>query len=73
MESFDINTIVNIFEDGETAEEYTKLIDYGLPFSTVNKISDKKLSLEALKSQNYDQSIFDDYEKIIISETMPLL
>ena len=73
MESFDINTIVNIFEDGETSEEYTKLIDYGLPFSTVNKISDKKLSLEALKSQNYDQSIFDDYEKIIISETMPLL
>ena len=72
-DDFDINEIINIFEDGETPEEYARLIDYGLPFSTVGKIADHKLSINNLKTQEYDLNIFDDYERIIISETMPLL
>ena len=72
-DDFDINGIINIFEDGETPEEYSRLIDYGLPFSTVGKIADHKLSINNLKTQEYDLNIFDDYERIIISETMPLL
>lgn len=72
-DDFDINGIINIFEDGESPEEYSKLIDYGLPFSTVGKISDFKLSVEDLKAQRYDHSKFDDYENIIIGEILPLL
>ena len=70
---FDINRLINIFEEGETSDEYSKLIDYGLPLTTVSKISDNKISLENLKNKEYDQSKFDEYEKIIIEETMNLL
>ena len=70
---FDINKLINIFEEGETPEEYSKLIDYGLPLATVSKICDNKISLEKMKNKEYDQSKFDEYEKIIIEETMNLL
>ena len=70
---FDINKLINIFEEGETSDEYSKLIDYGLPLPTVSKISDNKISLENLKNKEFDHSKFDDYEKIIIEETMNLL
>ena len=70
---FDINRLINIFEEGETSDEYSKLIDYGLHLTTVSKISDNKISLENLKNKEYDQSKFDEYEKIIIEETMNLL
>ena len=70
---FDINRLINIFEEGDTSDEYTQLIDYGLPLTTVSKISDNKISLEKLKNKEYDQSKFDEYEKIIIEETMNLL
>lgn len=70
---FDINRLINIFEDGETSEEYSKLLDYGIPITTVTKISNSKISVENLKNQNYDSNLFDEYEKIIIGETISLL
>ena len=69
----DINRLINIFEDGETSEEYSKLLDYGIPITTVTKISNSKISVENLKNQNYDSNLFDEYEKIIIGETISLL
>ena len=70
---FDINRLINIFEDRETSEEYSKLIDYGIPISTVNKISSNKISYEDLKNNNYNSNCFDEYENIIIKETIRLL
>lgn len=70
---FDINRLINIFEDGETSEEYSKLLDYGIPITTITKISNNKISIENLKKRNYDSKIFDEYEKIIIEETINLL
>lgn len=70
---FDINRLINIFEDGETSEEYSKLLDYGIPITTITKISNNKISVENLKKRNYDSKIFDEYEKIIIEETISLL
>lgn len=70
---FDINKLINIFEDRDTKEEYSKLIDYGLPITTVDKISDSGISLDDLKAQEYDDKNFDDYEKIIIREVVDLL
>ena len=70
---FDINRLINIFEDGETSEEYSKLLDYGIPITTITKISNNKISIENLKNRNYDSKIFDEYEKIIIEETISLL
>lgn len=70
---FDINRLINIFEDRETSEEYSKLIDYGIPISTVNKISSNKISYEDLKNDNYNSNFFDEYENIIIKETIRLL
>lgn len=70
---FDINRLINIFEDGEAPEEYSKLIDYGIPMTTVTKISNNKISLSDLKKQDYDSSCFDEYEKIMINEAINLL
>ena len=70
---FDINKLINIFEEGETAEEYSKLIDYGLPITTVAKISDNNISMEELKSHNFDENLFDSYERLIITETLNLI
>lgn len=70
---FDINKLINIFEDRDTKEEYSKLIDYGLPITTVDKIADNGISLEDLKAKVYADKNFDDYEKIIIQEAVNLL
>ena len=70
---FDINKLINIFEDKDTKEEYSKLIDYGLPITTVGKISDNGISLEDLKKEKYDDKNFDNYEKIIIHDVVNLL
>ena len=70
---FDISKLINIFEDRDTKEEYSKLIDYGLPITTVDKIADSGISFEDLKAKKYDDKSFDDYEKIIIQEAIDLL
>lgn len=70
---FDINRLINIFEDGEAPKEYSKLLDYGIPITTVAKAYNNKISIENLKNKNYDSKVFDDYEKIIIEETISLL
>lgn len=72
-EDFDINRLINIFEEGETSEEYSKLLDYGIPITTIAKISNNKIGIENLKNQDYDSNVFDEYEKIIIKETISLL
>ena len=63
--NFDINRLINIFEDGKTSEKYSKLLDYGIPINTIAKISNNKISIESLKNQDYDSENFDEYEKII--------
>ncbi len=70
---FDINKLFNIFEDRDVKDEYSKLIDYGLPITTINKISDSGISFDDLKSKKYDDGIFDDYEKIILDEIIVFL
>lgn len=70
---FDINKLINIFEDRDVKEEYTKLIDYGLPMTTINKIIDSEISFDNLKTKVYDDKNFDDYEKIIIREAVEFL
>lgn len=70
---FDIAKLINIFEDGDTTEEYERLLDCGLPITTINKISDNAISIDDLKSRKYDQSHFDDYEKIIINEMIDFM
>lgn len=70
---FDINKLFNIFEDRNVKDEYSKLIDYGLPITTINKISDSGISFDDLKSKKYDDGIFDDYEKIILDEIIVFL
>lgn len=70
---FDIKRLINIFEDGEAPEEYSKLLDYGIPITTIAKASDNKISIDNLKNKNYDSKVFDEYEKIILEETISLI
>lgn len=70
---FDIYKVVDIFEDGLIDENYSKLIDYGIPQITVDKIISNDITIQNIKSGNYDSSIFDSYEKIIIKDVVNLL
>ena len=70
---FDLNKLINIFEDGETSEEYNKLIDYGLPILTVEKIIKKGLKIYEIKNNQINYDDFDEYEKIMIQELIELL
>lgn len=70
---FDINKLINIFEDRDIKEEYSKLIDYGLPITTIDKIVDSGISFDDLKAKRYDDENFDNYEKIILLEAASLL
>lgn len=65
---FDILKLINIFEDGYSENEYIKLIDCGLPPTTINKLSEKSINLERIKNQDYDDANLDSYEKIILNE-----
>ncbi len=69
---FDINRLVTFFEDNESSEEYSRLIDCGLPFSVIEKMKSAKIDIDQLKNGKYDASLFDDYEIMIINETAKL-
>lgn len=70
---YDINRIINIFEDGDSDDEYAQLLDYGIPITTVNKLEENKITLEHIKNGDYDKSILDTYETIIIDEAAVLI
>ena len=72
-DDYDINKIINIFEDGDSDDEYSQLLDYGIPITTVNKLSENKISIENIKHGNYDKSKLDTYEAIILDEAAALI
>jgi len=72
-DDYDINKIINIFEDGDPDDEYSQLLDYGIPISTVNKLAENKISIDNIKRRDYDKSKLDTYEGIILDEASYLL
>lgn len=72
-DDYDINKIINIFEDGDSDDEYSQLLDYGIPITTVNKLAENKISLENIKQGGYDKSKLDTYEAIILDEAAALI
>ena len=72
-DDYDINKIINIFEDGDSDDEYSQLLDYGIPITTVNKLSENKISIENIKQGDYDKSKLDTYEAIILDEAAALI
>ena len=70
---YDTKRIIDIFENGDTPEEYLELIDHGLPFLTIEKIKKQRISIDDLKKDSFDDSMFDEYERILIEEIVPLL
>lgn len=72
-DNYDINKIINIFEDGDSDDEYLQLLDYGIPVTTINKLIENRILLESIKRGDYDKSKLDAYEAIIIDEAAPLI
>lgn len=70
---FDIKKLVNIFEDGDYDDEYTKLTDYGLPMTLISKLSTNKVSLDDIRDLNYDSTSIDSYENMMIKDIASLL
>lgn len=64
----DSKKAVLIFENGNISDKYDSLIDYGVSNDIIIKICDNKISYDELVNMNFDQSIFDEYELIVLKE-----
>ena len=57
-----------LFENGNISDKFDALIDYGISNDIIIKICDNKISYDELLDMAFDQSIFDDYELIVLKE-----
>lgn len=69
----DVKKISLLFEDGSIYDDYSKMIDYGVSNDLIMKLHDNKISIQILKSGEYSQSLFDEYEKLLIEEFLNIL
>jgi hypothetical protein len=57
------------FEDGISSnDELKKLIDFGISNDVIMKIYQNDISVNSIINGNYDKTLFDDYEQIILKD-----
>jgi hypothetical protein len=69
----DVKKITLLFEEGSTFDDYSSLIDYGIPNDIIMELQEKQISIEQLKTGEYNKSLFDDYEQLILNEFLNIL
>ncbi len=78
MQKFDSTKLdskrtVMLFEDGTNNEEYNSLIDYGVSNDLIIKISEAKISYDDLVNFNFNKTIFDEYEIMVINDFVKII
>lgn len=68
IDDLDVKKISLLFENGEVNQNWERLIDFGISNDLIMKLEKNKITVEQVKSNDYDHSIFDDYEKIILQD-----
>lgn len=69
IKKIDLNNIVSIFENNNSKDEYSLLIDFGISNDILLKFSERDITLSQLK--NIDEFDFlDDYEKVMIKDIL---
>lgn len=69
VSKIDLKRIVMTFEDGiSSSDELKKLIDFGVSNDVVLRIYQNDISVNSVIVGDYDKSLFDDYEQIILED-----
>jgi hypothetical protein len=69
VSKIDLKKIVMTFEDGISSnDELKKLIDFGISNDVIMKIYQNDISVNSIINGNYDKTLFDDYEQIILKD-----
>ena len=64
----DAKKISLLFEDGSIFDDYSKMIDYGIYNDLIMKLHENQITIESLKSGEFDKSILDEYELLLIED-----
>ncbi len=64
----DAKKISLLFEDGSIFDDYSKMIDYGISNDLIMKLHENQITIESLKSGEFDKSILDEYELLLIED-----
>lgn len=73
LSCLDARRITLLFEDGSVYDDYSKLIDYGISNDLVMKLHDGQISIAQLQSGNFDRTLFDEYEQLLINDFISVL
>lgn len=73
LSGLDAKRITLLFEDGSVYDDYSKLIDYGISNDLVMKLHDGQISIAQLQSGNFDRTLFDEYEQLLINDFISVL
>lgn len=73
LSCLDAKKITLLFEDGSIYDDYSKLIDYGIPNDLVMKLHDRHITTAELQESKYDKAEFDDYEQLLLNDFLSIL
>lgn len=65
---FDLKDLALLFEDGSISIDYQPLLDYGISNDIVLMLRKNNISFDKLISIDYDISLFDTYEQMILED-----
>lgn len=64
----DAKKISLLFEDGSIFDDYSKMIDYGISNDLIMKLHENQITIESLRNGEFDKSILDEYELLLIED-----
>lgn len=73
VELLDVRKLTLMFEEGSVEENYSKLVDFGIPNDMINRLTSYRISMSQVKNNDYQQSIFDEYERLLLDDARQLL
>ncbi len=73
MSKLDTKKITLLFEDGSVFDDYSRMMDYGLPNDLIVKLSDNQITMCNIKDKEFDTNLFDNYENTLIEEFINIL
>jgi len=73
LEKLDSQKVSLFFEEGDKNGEYSQLIDYGMSNDVILDLEEHNITLEDVKTGNYNKEIFDRYELIVINDFLKII
>lgn len=65
--------VMILFEDGGISNEYKRLLDYGIPMITINKIKENNIDEKDLMDKYEQLEELDKYEKMILRDCLEVI